>query len=340
MATVGMLLLLILAVGTGVWWLRWSGATEGLGDRLREVTANLYPHQPIPRRMLPRRLLRSAEGTVTIGVSGTALVPSRIEIKVHPDDLGSFAEATEWLSKDIAEELRKRASAKGWTVPAGPQVLITADPERPVRVPHATGYIGALSPQDVRTLQRYSPPQAAPQQAHQPGNDFPGPAADPAPVVSRPDPQPTRQATEALGETRPASWGELAGTADATEPTRAAPVLHFRLVATAGEEGADLNAILSSPSARLVLGRSRQADLRTKDQGVSGHHCVFALDPQQGALVVEDLGSTNGTYVAGRAGSPTTLGRGEKAVLNHGDTLKTGGLSWQVHLNQIPQTRT
>jgi hypothetical protein len=45
----------------------------------------------------------------------------------------------------------------------------------------------------------------------------------------------------------------------------------------------------------LILGRDRgAADLVIEDPGVSGRHArVF---PENGALVVEDLGSSNGAY--------------------------------------------
>ena len=69
----------------------------------------------------------------------------------------------------------------------------------------------------------------------------------------------------------------------------------------------------------LILGRERgSADLVIEDPGVSRRHArVF---PDNGSLVVEDLGSSNGTYVNGeRISGPVTLGAGDEVQL--GDTV-------------------
>lgn len=332
-------LLLLVAVGVGLWWLRWTGALHDTGDRLKESVAKLYPSQPSSGRVLPRKLLRSAERTVTIGVSGIALVPTRIEIRVNPDDLAPFAQATDWLSRDIAEALRKRAVAKGWTVPNGPHIVIIADPERPLRLPHATGYIGALSPEDIRTL---APTDAGSGLGAAPNPEAPNAEAPNASDPTYPPPDPgnagpsqagvANQAnravpTEALAPTSPP---DMAGVTDSTRATSAVPMLHFRLVST-DEPDADMSGILSSVQTALVLGRSRQADLRVKDQSVSGQHCAFRMNPQDGTLTVEDLESTNGTYVGGH--------RAQNATLSHGDSLTAGSLSWRVEL-ETPRLET
>lgn len=49
----------------------------------------------------------------------------------------------------------------------------------------------------------------------------------------------------------------------------------------------------------LVLGRSREADLMIEDEWVSRRHCQVWVQNQR--IWVEDLGSTNGTYVDGNS---------------------------------------
>jgi FHA domain len=69
----------------------------------------------------------------------------------------------------------------------------------------------------------------------------------------------------------------------------------------------------------LVLGRENAtADLVIEDPGISRRHArVF---PDDGALIVEDLGSSNGTYVNGeRIAGPVELGTGDEVQL--GDTV-------------------
>jgi FHA domain len=74
-----------------------------------------------------------------------------------------------------------------------------------------------------------------------------------------------------------------------------------------------------SVEGELILGRERgTADLVIEDPGVSRRHARVL--PDNGALVVEDLGSSNGTYVNGRRISgPAEVADGDEVQL--GDTV-------------------
>jgi hypothetical protein len=69
----------------------------------------------------------------------------------------------------------------------------------------------------------------------------------------------------------------------------------------------------------LILGREHStADLVIPDPGVSRRHARIL--PQNGGVIVEDLGSSNGTYVNGqRISGPVELGAGDEVQL--GDTV-------------------
>ena len=82
-----------------------------------------------------------------------------------------------------------------------------------------------------------------------------------------------------------------AATGMAPEADGGVPVL--RVLTAAGlREGAAYDL-----SEGAVLGRSDQADIRLEDSFASGRHTELA--PHGDAMVVEDLGSTNGTYLNG-----------------------------------------
>lgn len=67
----------------------------------------------------------------------------------------------------------------------------------------------------------------------------------------------------------------------------------------------------------LVAGRSAEAGLQLDDTFVSGHHARFVIT--QEGLVVEDLGSTNGTFVNGaEIGQPTLLAPGDQVTIGDG----------------------
>ena len=76
----------------------------------------------------------------------------------------------------------------------------------------------------------------------------------------------------------------------------------------------------------LVLGRE-DADIEIEDSAVSRRHAL--LRPVEGTLEIEDLGSTNGTYVNGmKIDSPTTLQPGDFVNIGQ-STLEIGGVDWR-----------
>lgn len=76
-----------------------------------------------------------------------------------------------------------------------------------------------------------------------------------------------------------------------------------------------------TPGTARTIGRGAQADFIFEAPLVSRIHCRLTAD-QTGQLVMEDLGSTNGTSVNG---TPTA-----RAVLRAGDTLSVGRLTFSV----------
>jgi DNA-binding NtrC family response regulator len=75
------------------------------------------------------------------------------------------------------------------------------------------------------------------------------------------------------------------------------------------------------PAAGVVVGRDPLADVPIQDGSLSRRHARFTLDG--GEVVVEDLGSTNGTRVAGQ--------RIERSVIKPGDEVQLGSLTASVH---------
>ena len=88
------------------------------------------------------------------------------------------------------------------------------------------------------------------------------------------------------------------------QPAQPQQASRARLIDTAANRAIDL------ASARVTLGRESRNDITIPDINVSRTHAEISLSPQ-GAWVITDLGSTNGTYVNGRAVASQPLNEGD-----------------------------
>lgn len=75
------------------------------------------------------------------------------------------------------------------------------------------------------------------------------------------------------------------------------------------------------PNTIKTMGRAPRADFIVEAALVSRLHCQFSLTAE-GTLTVEDLGSTNGTFVNDR--------KIQQARLNAGDRIRVGRLEFTV----------
>lgn len=75
------------------------------------------------------------------------------------------------------------------------------------------------------------------------------------------------------------------------------------------------------PNSIKTMGRAQRADFIVEAALVSRLHCQFALSPE-GTLTVQDLGSTNGTFVNDR--------KIDEARLAEGDKVRVGRVEFTV----------
>ena len=83
---------------------------------------------------------------------------------------------------------------------------------------------------------------------------------------------------------------------------------------------------------QVVIGRGDKVDLRLVDDGISREH--VRLFTEEGRIVLEDLGSTNGTYCNGQRVERQPLAEGDKILIGSTTILK---FSYQDRLDEMFQ---
>lgn len=146
-----------------------------------------------------------------------------------------------------------------------------------------------------------------------------GAAAGYAAAQAAPQPQAIPQpAPQQYGAPQPAAAANtvvFAGNpADLQQPHQAAG--RARLIDTAANRAFDL------ASARVSLGRESHNTITIPDINVSRNHAEITLSPQ-GMWIITDLGSTNGTYVNGRAIASQPLNEGDHISVGTTDLVFT-----------------
>jgi diguanylate cyclase (GGDEF)-like protein len=84
--------------------------------------------------------------------------------------------------------------------------------------------------------------------------------------------------------------------------------------------GSNVGEMYKVDKEQLTIGRGDKADLRLLDDGISRDHARITKDG--GQLVLEDLGSTNGTYCNGVRVTRHALSEGDKILLGSTTILK------------------
>ena len=115
---------------------------------------------------------------------------------------------------------------------------------------------------------------------------------------------------EEAGHTMVASRAELQAALQTQKSSAARP---FLIVVSGGAAGK-----MKPVDGPVVIGRSATADVVLDEDGISRKHARFSPQPD-GKVVLEDLGSTNGTFVNGV--------RIERHVLTDGDKIQIGPVS-------------
>jgi hypothetical protein len=234
---------------------------------------------------LARKLAKEMDEHRSVSVS-RVYVPNEYTLYLSPADRTQFAAYEGSLVGELQEYLVEHARREGYALLTPPRVLLQSDEDL------AMGEFGIAT----RVAQPDDQQVATP---------APLPASATAVAVPAPAPAiPVAEAPAATMVYRP----EVPLTADDGPPEE---VVREQVTLTVEGRTIPLTA------GRVVVGRSRECDVRVDDGNVSRRHFELVQDGPT-AWVVADLGSTNGTEVNGRRVS------GRKR-LDDGDRITIGG---------------
>jgi hypothetical protein len=223
-------------------------------------------------------LQREADEQRSVLSGGRVLSPNLFVVTLGPVDFDNLAEWSEQLAAELADMVAEHIETEGYQTFGEIQVRLERDEELRTGVFEVAGHVS-----DTGAGQRAEPAAAAPPAP-------PGlPPLPPLPSV--------RVGATDTGAQEPSIVGR-----------RGQRVAHVLVV-----DGPGTKHVLEPGS--NVLGRGTEADVRLPDTGVSRKHADVQLSG--GTVVVEDLGSTNGTLVNGRRVARQELADGDVIRIGH-----------------------
>ncbi len=241
---------------------------------------------------LARKLAKEMDEHRSVSVS-RVYVPNEYTLFLSSDDRAQFASYEGSLVGELQEYLAEHARREGYALLTLPHVLIETDDDL------AIGEFGIAT----RVAGSETGVPALPDIPSEEAPAVAAPLTPPLPLT--PDAVPA--ATMVYRPVPPA------GEPEAVEP-EPEPPRRETVTLTIGDR------LYPVTSSRVVLGRSRECDIRVADGNVSRRHCeVVQESPTAWALV--DLGSTNGTEVNGRRVDRVRLVDGDRITVGSTDVV-------------------
>lgn len=239
---------------------------------------------------LARKLAKEMDERRSVSVS-RVYVPNAYTIYLSPGDRQQFVSYEGSLVGELQEYLAEHARREGYALLTPPRVEITTDPDL------AIGEFGIAT--------RVSQPEE--------GGRLPSQAeAEPRPVTV-PPPVPVAAPLEAPSMEPGATMVYRSREAVGENAQRPPEVEREVVTLTVAGKTHPVT------SRRVVLGRSRECDVRVEDGNVSRRHAELV---QEGATYwLVDLGSTNGTELNGESVQRAKLSDGDRITIGSTDIV-------------------
>ncbi len=229
---------------------------------------------------IARKLAKEMDEHKTVSVS-RVYVPNEYVVYLSPQDREQLPPEGELLT-ELGDYLSEHARREGYALVSTPRVLLEEDEEL------TTGEFGIAT----RMVQ-------------------PRQAAQPVAAAAPPTPAPDMEQAPAVGETKIFRPAETA--AVSAEEADELGLAHEPAMLVVNGERHELDANA------LVIGRSREADIRVDDSNVSRKHAEIRRE--NGAYWIVDLKSTNGVEVNGQRVDRHRLSHRDRVVVGRTDLV-------------------
>jgi hypothetical protein len=284
--------------------MRRSGGSLGKGSKLYVQPAELA-----------RKLVKEMEDH-KVSRPPHVSVRNRYTIFLCPEDYERISERRDTLVLKLERHLAKYARSKKYDLPGDLGVEIVVDPDLKL------GHFGILAERGAPGLlddglspraTRESPPRAT--RESPPLERHSAPALVAEEPQARAEPPAPAERPRAAGA-KPARKGTTPAIAWETNgATQIIPAVEASehdlawqtIVLNAGNREREFT------QGRVIVGRAKDVDFRVEDSNVSRRHA--AIFWSEGSVVIEDLGSTNGTMVNGYPISKTVIRSGDVIVI-------------------------
>jgi hypothetical protein len=302
------------------------GILSDFEDRLARAVEGAFAgafRSPVQPAELARALSHAMDDGKVAGV-GKVYAPSSFTVELSGEDARKLGQTFEGvLSKELSTYLLDHARKRDYSLAAGPTVefatsralklgrfRIAANMAVPPEGPEAGAADATVTPQRPAAAKPSEPTPVAVDAGADIGAE---PASQPAaPPAAEPTPEPAR-----VPENIEAAAAAASAVAAAHEPAEAPAGPPKLATVTVGEDGHDV----ALHGDRVEVGRLSDCGIQLDDHNVSRRHA--ALVATAGGWAVEDLGSTNGTFLNGT--------RTQRAVLADGDTVTVGATRLAYH---------
>jgi hypothetical protein len=261
------------------WHARW--------DRRSVVTTwrKVWPATPSTWAQLDRRIWRRMTASVSAGVAGHVILPTRFVAWVASADYEMLGAGRTMIEDHLAGELQKRAAKQGWHASEAPSLEIREDPD--------------LLPGQLKVDGRFTACV---------GNvsaSFDGESTAPAPRLHSALAQTELLATQAENEQGIARTVRVSASSGRTQ---------HRLT---GPDGLDVD--LHPSHGAVTVGRERTATVVLHDSVVSGWHARLTF--RDSGWWITDTHSKNGTWIGD---TPVQPGDSGVTRLTSGDHIRLG----------------